>query len=384
MDIDKAQLGSRIAAEGQSIGQYTSGAFKPFATVGDPKRKYVSTTADTDLWVSTEGIFWNESTQDHTKETDWRIPSVHPGSNEVTALASKKDLAASDQSNEYQFVGKPMAVGDRVFWEYYEYQPADGSAINKVFSVDVKAPGVVREGIGDSVDAPSGSSQTWASDFISTALLEKSGEDELIEVLSSYALTGERKEILHMRQSGGTRSEVLLVGTDKPSFSLTHAESVLLVDTSKCEALLFSGPKDSQVSSTSQCGSMLSWVFLEEGAKHATERYVFDSESKELMVLPGAPRVTAGWCSRGLPWVGCVGPGVRLNRRLGCHNPLEALTKKMLKKSLGRPGFRSPPHTRSLTKETSVCGSWNPDGPGRLKRPRPRFRRDGSTGPWGS
>lgn len=234
--------------------------------------------ANVGISTSAAGILWSESTEADTKASNWHILHVPLGSNEVTVLASTKDLKASEQSDDYQFILNPLVKGNRVYWEYYRYQHDEGSAIHKVFSVDINTPGVVREDIGNSIEGPSGNSDFWGDGLLSSALLEKDVENGLVQAFSSYSLTGKRQEILYLTQGPYGSLEAIQIGANKPSFSLTHDESLFLINTAKREALVFSGPKDSQVSGATQCGNILSWTFINDGAEYVTERYVFDSE----------------------------------------------------------------------------------------------------------
>lgn len=294
---DYAKDGTRIGPGELNIGRYDSGTFQPFTTQGAAKKKYTPMNTNIAISVSDVGIFWSESTEGDTEDTDWRILYAPRGSTEVTVLASKKDLKAGDQSDEYQFVLSPLVLGNRVYWEYYQYQHDEGTAINKVFSVDLNTPGVVREDIGNSVEGPSGNAGWWGDGLLSSALLEKDTDSGLVETFSSYSLAGKRKEVLYLREDPAEPSHATQIGTNKPYFSLTHAESVFLVDTAKREALVFSGPKDSQVSGATHCGSRLSWTFINDGAEYATERYIFDSERNELLLVSGAQDTGSSWCT---------------------------------------------------------------------------------------
>lgn len=294
---DYTKDGTRITPGQLNIGRYDSGTFQPFTTKGAPKKNYIPMNANFGVSTSSAGIIWSETTAGDTKDTNWRILHVPTGSNEVTVLASKKDLKSSDQSEDYQFVLNPLVAENRVYWEYYRYQHDEGSAIHKVFSVDFNAPGVVREDIGNSVEGPSGNSDFWGAGLLSSALLEKDVENGLVQVFSAYSLTGKRQEILYLTQGPDGSSVAAQIGANKPSFSLAHAESVFLVDTAKREALVFSGPKDSQVSGATQCGRILSWTFINDGGEYATERYLFDSERNELLKVSGAQDTLSSWCT---------------------------------------------------------------------------------------
>lgn len=294
---DYREDGARIRPGELNIGRYDAGIFRPFSTAGAPNTKYTPLTTNIGISLSAQGIFWNESTEGATEDADWRILHVPHGSNDVTVLASKQDLKASDQSEEYQFVVTPVVLEDRVYWAYYRLQPEEGTALHKVFSVDINTPGVVREELGNSVEGPSGNIGVWGDGLLSSALLEKDVENGLVQTFSSYSLAGKRKEVLSLTEGSDGSSEATQIGTNKPYFSLTHAESVFLVDTAKRETLVFSGPKDSQVSGATQCGGLLSWTFINDGAEYATERYVFDSQRNELLKVSGAQDTLSSWCT---------------------------------------------------------------------------------------
>ncbi|MFF5792598.1 hypothetical protein ACFY5D_11140 [Paeniglutamicibacter sp. NPDC012692] len=300
---DFEESGNRIDPESMQIGRYVGKSFEPFTTSGALKKKYIPRGVSS-ISVTDTGITWSENDTMDDGTPGWRILGVSPGTTDVRILAAQTPVDGPGSGFDVQQVSAPLFVDERVYWNFFRPHDDDGSMVLKILSANFKNPTAVREELGpDGAGRESDGENVyiWGDGLASVAEVQDDSDHGISQTISAYIPGEKQREILHLENSeevlSGDAGRMQLRGSDGQVLSVVFGGDLFLVDPDSRQTEMFRGPRDSWVVGVTHCGTRISWTYAQEPEFMPTERYVFDRDSNELSVVPGAQPDGSGWCS---------------------------------------------------------------------------------------
>lgn len=302
-EADFEETGIEIDPESMQIGRYVGKSFEPFTTSGALKKKYIPRGIGS-ISVTDTGITWSENQSADDETVGWRVLGVSHGTTDVRILATQTPTQGPKPGFDVQLVSAPIIVDERVYWNFFQPHGDDGSMARKILSANFKKPTAVREELepnGGHRDSDGENVYIWGDGLVSVAEVEDDSDYGISQTISAYIPGEKQREILHLENSEEDASEdagrMQLEGSDGQALSVSYGGDIFIVDPETRQAEMFRGPRDSEVAGVAHCGARVSWSYEQESKGVPTELYVFDRDSKELSVVPGAQTTNLGWCT---------------------------------------------------------------------------------------